>query len=64
MFDPGAIFRSFVGESEARLHRALGTLESMAPVVVWIDEIEKGFAASASARDGGVSQRVLGRFLS
>jgi SpoVK/Ycf46/Vps4 family AAA+-type ATPase len=35
----------------------------MAPVVVWIDEIERGFAASASARDGGVAQRVLGTFL-
>ena len=63
LLDPGSIFRSFVGESEARLRRALDTLESMAPVVVWIDEIEKGFAASASARDSGVSQRVLGRFL-
>lgn len=35
----------------------------MAPIVVWVDEIEKGFAASASARDGGVGQRVLGGFL-
>jgi SpoVK/Ycf46/Vps4 family AAA+-type ATPase len=61
--DPGAIFGSFVGESEARLRRALQTIESMAPVVVWVDEIEKGFAASASARDGGVSQRVLGGLL-
>jgi MoxR-like ATPase len=61
--DPGAIFGSFVGESEARLRRALNAIESMAPVVVWVDEIEKGFAASASARDGGVSQRVLGGFL-
>ena len=61
--DAGAIFGSFVGESEARLRRALSAIESMAPVVVWVDEIEKGFAASASARDGGVSQRVLGGFL-
>jgi hypothetical protein len=61
--DPGAIFGSFVGESEARLRRALSAIGSMAPVVVWVDEIEKGFAASASARDGGVSQRVLGGFL-
>ena len=61
--DPGAIFGSFVGESEERLRRALQAIESMAPVVVWVDEIEKGFAASASARDGGVGQRVLGGFL-
>jgi hypothetical protein len=61
--DPGAIFGSFVGESEDRLRRALLAIGSMAPVVVWVDEIEKGFAASASARDGGVGQRVLGGFL-
>ena len=61
--DPGAIFGSFVGESEDRLRRALLAIESMAPVVVWVDEIEKGFAVSASARDGGVGQRVLGGFL-
>jgi ATPase family protein associated with various cellular activities (AAA)/AAA+ lid domain-containing protein len=61
--DSGAIFGSFVGESEGRLRRALLSIESMAPVVVWVDEIEKGFAASASARDGGVGQRVLGGFL-
>ena len=34
----------------------------MAPVVLWIDEIEKGFAAGGEG-DGGVSQRVLGTFL-
>ena len=62
-FDPGAIYGAYVGESESRLRRALEALESMAPVVVWIDEIERGFAASASARDGGVAQRVLGTFL-
>jgi hypothetical protein len=62
-FDPGAIFQAFVGESESRLRRALEALEAMAPVVVWIDEIEKGFAASASARDSGVGMRVLGGFL-
>ena len=62
--DPGAIFGSFVGESEERLRRTLRAIESMSPVVVWVDEIEKGFAASASARDGGVGQRVLGGFLS
>jgi hypothetical protein len=61
--DPGAIFGSFVGESEARLRRALNAIEAMSPVVVWVDEIEKGFAASPAARDGGVGQRVLGGFL-
>jgi len=34
----------------------------MAPAVLWIDEIEKGFAASDGG-DGGVSTRILGTFL-
>ena len=45
LLDPGAIYGSFVGESEARMRRALRTVEAMAPVVLWVDEIEKGFAA-------------------
>lgn len=63
LLDPGSIYGSFVGESEARLRSALDTVEAMAPVVVWIDEIEKGFAAGSGSGDSGVSQRVLGTFL-
>ena len=36
--------------------------ERMAPVVLWIDELEKAFASGGS-EDGGVSQRILGSFL-
>lgn len=63
LLDPGAIYGSFVGESESRLRRALRTVEAMAPVVLWIDEIEKGFSSSQRAGDGGASMRVLGTFL-
>jgi AAA+ superfamily predicted ATPase len=63
LLDPGAIYGSFVGESEARLRSALDTVEAMAPVVVWVDEIEKGFATGTGSGDSGVSQRVLGTFL-
>jgi SpoVK/Ycf46/Vps4 family AAA+-type ATPase len=34
----------------------------MAPAVLWIDEIEKGFAQGGEG-DGGVSARLLGTFL-
>lgn len=61
--DPGAIFGPYVGESEQRLRGALETLQAMAPVVVWVDEIEKGFAAGDGAGDGGVSLRVVGELL-
>jgi len=33
----------------------------MAPAVLWIDEIEKGFSTSTS--DGGVARRLLGTYL-
>lgn len=63
LLDPGAIYGSFVGESESRLRRALRTAEAMAPVALWIDEIEKGFSAGERGGDGGTSMRVLGSFL-
>ena len=63
LLDPGAIHGSYLGESEARMRRALATVEAMAPVVLWIDEIEKGFATGEHVGDSGVSLRVLGSFL-
>lgn len=63
--DPGAFYQKFVGESEARLREALAQAESMAPVVLWIDEIEKAFASASSiSSDGGLSQRMFGTLLS
>lgn len=62
LLDVARIYGPYVGESEGRVREALDTVEAMAPVVLWIDEIEKGFAAGGGA-DGGVSQRVLGAFL-
>ena len=36
----------------------------MAPVILWIDEIEKGFASAASQSvDGGLSKRMFGTLL-
>jgi AAA+ superfamily predicted ATPase len=62
LLDPARLFGSYVGESERRLQTALDQADAMAPVVLWIDEMEKGFAAGGEA-DGGVSQRMLGTFL-
>ncbi len=60
--DPARLYGKYVGESEQRLAGALATVDAMAPVVLWIDEIEKGFAVGGPG-DGGVSQRLLGSFL-
>jgi ATP-dependent 26S proteasome regulatory subunit len=63
--DPGVLYQKFVGESESQLRQALAQAESMAPVVLWIDEIEKAFAsAAAESADGGLSQRMFGTLLS
>lgn len=62
--DPGMLYASFVGESERNLREALRQTEAMAPVVLWIDEIEKGFASAASqSTDGGLSKRMFGTLL-
>lgn len=63
--DPGMLYQKFVGESENQLRQAIRQAEAMAPVVLWIDEIEKAFAsASTSSADGGLSQRMFGTLLS
>ena len=61
--DPSNLYNKYIGESERNFKRAMRAAERMAPVVLWIDELEKAFAAGGS-EDGGVSQRILGSFLS
>ncbi len=62
--DIGRVFGGLVGESEQNMRTALRTAEAVAPCVMWIDEIEKGFAAGASGTgDSGTSARVFGTFL-
>jgi len=48
------------------LRSVIQTAEAIAPCVLWIDEIEKGFSGSKSSgsTDGGTSSRVFGSFLS
>jgi AAA+ superfamily predicted ATPase len=61
--DPGRLYNKYVGESEKNFRCALEAAERLAPVILWIDEIEKAFSTE-SGDDGGVSRRVLGSFLS
>jgi hypothetical protein len=62
--DAGRLYDKYVGESEKNLRRAIDLAESMAPTLLWIDEIEKGFSPSGPATsDGGLAQRVFGTFL-
>ena len=62
--DPSNLYNKYIGESERNFTRAVALASQMAPVVLWIDEIEKAFSQSGGEEDGGVSQRILGTFLS
>lgn len=62
--DAGALYDKFVGESERKLRASLAQADRLAPAVLWIDEIEKGFAsASSTSNDGGLSRRMFGSLL-
>jgi AAA+ superfamily predicted ATPase len=62
--DAGRLYEKYVGESEKNFRRATTLAAAMAPVVLWIDELEKAFASStASDADGGLSQRLFASFL-
>jgi len=63
--DVGRLFASLVGSSEENLRNAIRIAESIAPVVLWVDEIEKGFSGvgSSNVSDAGTSARVFGSFI-
>lgn len=61
--DFGRVFNSLVGASEGRMRTALKMVESMAPVCLFVDEIDKGLGGIGGSGDSGTSSRVLGSFL-
>ncbi|MEB3242672.1 MAG: AAA family ATPase [Cyanobacteriota bacterium] len=64
--DVGRLFAGLVGASEARTREMIQWVEALAPCVLWIDEIDKGFSFGSAAdgrSDGGTSQRVLASLL-
>ncbi|MCP9445977.1 MAG: AAA family ATPase [Nitrospira sp.] len=63
--DAGRLFDKFVGESEKNFRRAIEAAESLSPIVLWIDEVEKTWAGSRSSgeADAGLSRRLFGIFL-
>ena len=62
--DVGKHFGGIVGESESRLRQMIEVSETLAPCILWIDEIDKAFSINESKGDGGTSNRVLGTFIS
>ena len=63
--DVGKVFGSLVGSSEENMRRAIKTAEAVAPAILWLDELEKGFSGtkSSGSSDGGTTARVFATFL-
>ena len=64
-FDISRIFDRFIGSSEANMRHALATAESIAPAVLWIDEMDKAFSGTESSgvTDAGTTARIFGSFV-
>ena len=62
--DFGKLYNSLLGSTEENVRNAIKVAESIAPCVLWADELEKGVAgASHGVSDGGTSSRVFATFL-
>ena len=63
--DMGKVFSGLVGSSESNMRQVFKVAESVAPAILWCDEIDKGMSgsSSSSATDGGTTSRVMGSWL-
>lgn len=62
--DFGRLYNSLLGSTEENVRTAIKVAESIAPCVLWADELEKGVSgASHGISDGGTSSRVFATFL-
>lgn len=63
--DLGNMKGSLVGESERRMREAIGIIEAFGQAVVFVDELEKGFAGANGngTQDGGVMASLCGTWL-
>lgn len=65
-FEIGRLMNAYIGATENNVLRATATIDSMAPLVCMIDEIEKSLSGGESSGlvDGGVMARSYGILLS
>lgn len=61
--DMATVYAGSHGSPETSLRRACRIAESLAPCVLWIDEIEAGISSQGFKAEGGAASRVLGYFL-
>jgi len=61
--DMARLYDGTLGEPEKALRVALQTAETVAPSVLWIDEIEAGISIQSQKAGGGTQSRVFASFL-
>ena len=63
--DMNLIYADLYGNPQATFHKALRTIESVAPAVLWIDEIENGLGGSQRGGEGhaDAASHILSAFL-
>jgi len=62
--DVGALLESTRGSSEQNLRDVLKLMETIAPAVLWLEEIDKAFGGYESETSGDATMsRLMGRFL-
>jgi SpoVK/Ycf46/Vps4 family AAA+-type ATPase len=63
--DLGKLFSGIIGSSEENMRKAIQIAESLAPSILWLDEVEKGLSGleSSAVSDAGTASRVFGTFI-
>ena len=62
--DVATLLSADTGSSEQNMRDVLELMETIAPAVLWLDEIEKGFAgAESEGASDAIMTRLMGRFL-
>jgi AAA+ superfamily predicted ATPase len=66
VIDPGTFLRGIVGETEARVKQVTTIIESLAPVIVFVDEFDQLTLSrqAVMSTDSGVSRRMTNMLLS
>ncbi|NLF97047.1 MAG: AAA family ATPase [Candidatus Riflebacteria bacterium] len=60
--DMNKVYSGNYGTPEGTFHRAIKSIESVAPAILWIDEIEGGISSN-TAKDGGTGSHIFSAFL-
>lgn len=60
--DMNKVYSGVHGTPEGTFHRAIKSIEAVAPAILWIDEIEGGISSN-TAKDGGTGAHIFSAFL-